>query len=131
MSKGSNSNMQFLIGNGVLAFGVFFVICLFLYLSFRTPRKAGEEDSYGEIYAIELNGNLAGEDISVYVNDSLLYNNVMDGVTRGFKVKRFADESVLMVVKNKTEDMTPMNLDMKGAKLEILKKDNKIVIETR
>ena len=120
--------MQFLVGNGVLAFGVFFVICLFLYLSYRTPKKVGEEDSYGEIYSIELNGNLVGEDLSVYVNDSLLFNDVMDGVTRGFKVKRFADESVLMVVKNNTDDMVPMNLDIEGGNLEVSKKDDKIVI---
>ena len=28
-NKSINSNKQFMIGNGILAFGVFFIVCLF------------------------------------------------------------------------------------------------------
>ena len=36
MDKNSlNTNKQFMIGNGMLAFGVFAVIIIFLYMSFR------------------------------------------------------------------------------------------------
>ena len=123
--------MQFLVGNGMLAFGVFFVICLFLYLSFRTSKKAGDEDSYAEVFAVTLDSSLAGEDISVFINDSLLVNKKMDGMELSFKVKKFAEESVLMVVDNKTESITPLNLNPHGCRVEVLKKENKMVIEER
>lgn len=31
-NKSINSNKQFMIGNGILAFGVFFIVCLFFVL---------------------------------------------------------------------------------------------------
>ena len=42
MSKSIDSNKQFMIGNGLLAFGVFFIVFLFLYLGFRSQRKEGQ-----------------------------------------------------------------------------------------
>ena len=39
MSKSIESNKQFMVGNGLLAFGVFFIVCLFLYLGFRSQKK--------------------------------------------------------------------------------------------
>ena len=39
MSKSIESNKQFMVGNGLLAFGVFFIVCLFLYLGFVSVRK--------------------------------------------------------------------------------------------
>ena len=41
MDKNSlNKNKQFMKGNGMLAFGVFAVIIIFLYMSFRFTRHA-------------------------------------------------------------------------------------------
>ena len=55
MDKNSlNTNKQFMIGNGMLAFGVFAVIIIFLYMSFRFQRKADKVQTYEGVYNIEL-----------------------------------------------------------------------------
>ena len=46
MSKSIDSNKQFMIGNGLLAFGVFFIVFLFLYLGFRSQRKEGQAEAF-------------------------------------------------------------------------------------
>ena len=73
MDKNSlNTNKQFMIGNGMLAFGVFAVIIIFLYMSFRFQRKADKVQTYEGVYNIELTNSFAGDSIAVYLNDSLL-----------------------------------------------------------
>ena len=53
MDKNSlNTNKQFMIGNGMLAFGVFAVIIIFLYMSFRFQRKADKVQTYEGVYNI-------------------------------------------------------------------------------
>lgn len=45
-NKSINSNKQFMIGNGILAFGVFFIVCLFLYLGFRNQSKSNDKEKH-------------------------------------------------------------------------------------
>ena len=53
-NKSINSNKQFMIGNGILAFGVFFIVCLFLYLGFRNQSKSNDkEKTFAGIYTVE------------------------------------------------------------------------------
>ena len=53
--KSINSNKQFMIGNGILAFGVFFIVCLFLYLGFRHQPKSGDKtQTFEGLYAVEI-----------------------------------------------------------------------------
>ena len=40
MAHHLNTNKQFMIGNGILAFGVLAVVIIFLYMSFRFKRNA-------------------------------------------------------------------------------------------
>ena len=62
MDKNSlNTNKQFMIGNGMLAFGVFAVIIIFLYMSFRFQRKADKVQTYEGVYNIELTNSLKPE----------------------------------------------------------------------
>ena len=79
--KSINSNKQFMIGNGILAFGVFFIVCLFLYLGFRYQKKQGPEEgtpvASAEIYTICLEASMSGEDVAVYINDSLLLKRTL------------------------------------------------------
>lgn len=78
MDKNSlNTNKQFMIGNGMLAFGVFAVIIIFLYMSFRFQRKADKVQTYEGVYNIELTNSFAGDSIAVYLNDSLLLDQTM------------------------------------------------------
>ena len=47
MGKNSlNTNKQFMIGNGILAFGVLAVVIIFLYMSFRFKRDANKAVTY-------------------------------------------------------------------------------------
>lgn len=119
-----------MIGNGILAFGVFFIVCLFLYLGFRGQNKqeAGKQ-VFENIYTISLSGNFAGDSISVYINDSLLMNKSMTGAEVKLQVGRFADESALMIVNNLTEEITPFNLNPKGSLVTVDKKNGKIFFE--
>lgn len=66
-NKSINSNKQFMIGNGILAFGVFFIVCLFLYLSFRTPQTADQSKTSADLYTIQVENSFAGDSISVYI----------------------------------------------------------------
>lgn len=117
-----------MVGNGILAFGVFFIVCLFLYLGFRFQKKDGEK-AFQDIYTVCIEKSMAGDSISVYVNDSLLMNQTMSESDMKFQIHRFAEESMLMVVDNHTEEITPFNLNPKGSIVRIQKKNGKIFIE--
>ena len=132
MGKNSlNTNKQFMIGNGMLAFGVFAVIIIFLYMSFRFQRKADKVQTYEGVYNIELANSFAGDSIAVYLNDSLLLDQTMPDATLKLEVKRFAEDNVLMVVDNKTDKTTPFNLNPKGSRVEVKKSGDVIYILER
>lgn len=123
-----NINKQFMVGNGMLAFGVFAVIIIFLYMSFRFQRKADKVQTYEGVYAIELANSFAGDSIAVYLNDSLLLNRTMPDASLKLEVNRFAEENVLMVVDNRTDKTTPFNLNPKGGRVEVEKSGDMIYI---
>ena len=61
MGKNSlNTNKQFMIGNGILAFGVLAVVIIFLYMSFRFKRDANKVVTYEGVYNIEVSKDFAG-----------------------------------------------------------------------
>lgn len=127
-NKSVNSNKQFMIGNGLLAFGVFFVVCFFLYLGFRSSSKK-EQQVFEGIYTVEITSGFAGDSLSVFVNDSLLMNRMMGNTDVTLQLERFAEESVLMIVDNRTENITPFNLSPKGSKVNVSKRNGKVFIE--
>ena len=119
MDKNSlNTNKQFMIGNGMLAFGVFAVIIIFLYMSFRFQRKADKVQTYEGVYNIEL-------------TDSLLLDQTMPDANLKVEIKRFAEDNVLMVVDNKTDKTTPFNLNPEGSRVEVKKSGDVIYILER
>lgn len=132
MGKNSlNTNKQFMIGNGMLAFGVFAVIIIFLYMSFRFQRKADKVQTYEGVYHIELTSGFAGDSIAVYLNDSLLIDRTMPDATLKLEVERFAEDNVLMVVDNKIDKTTPFNLNPKGSRVEVKKSGDMIYMLER
>ena len=132
MGKNSlNTNKQFMVGNGMLAFGVFAVIIIFLYMSFRFQRKADRVQTYEGVYNIELANSFAGDSIAVYINDSLLLSQTMPDATLKLEVTRFAEDNVLMVVDNKTDKTTPFNLNPKGSRVEVKKSGEMVYILER
>lgn len=127
-NKSINSNKQFMIGNGILAFGVFFIACLFLYLSFRTS-KTDKTKVSSDLYTIQIGNSFAGDSISVYVNDSLLLNCTMGSTALTLQVNRFAEENALMIVDNKSDEITPFSLNPKGSIVNVEKENGKIAIK--
>lgn len=127
-NKSINSNKQFMIGNGILAFGVFFIVCLFLYLSFRTS-KTDKTKVSSDLYTIQIGNSFAGDSISVYVNDSLLLNCTMGSTALTLQVNRFAEENALMIVDNKSDEITPFSLNPKGSIVNVEKENEKIAIK--
>lgn len=129
-NKSINSNKQFMIGNGILAFGVFFIVCLFLYLGFRNQSKSNDkEKAFAGIYTVEITDSFTGDSLSIYINDSLLFNSNIGKSSVKFQVKRFAEESTLMVVDNHTDEITPLNLNPEGSQIAVEKKNGKIFIQ--
>ncbi|CCY90932.1 uncharacterized protein BN461_00231 [Bacteroides sp. CAG:1076] len=126
-NKSINSNKQFMIENGILAFGVFFIVCLFLYLSFRAPKT--EQKVSSDLYTIQIGNSLVGDSISVYVNDSLLLNCTMGSTALTLQVNRFAEENALMIVDNQSDEITPFSLNPKGSIINIEKENGKIAIK--
>lgn len=131
-NKSINSNKQFMIGNGILAFGVFFIVCLFLYLGFRNQSKSNDkEKTFAGIYTVEIADSFTGDSLSVYINDSLLFNSNIGDAAVKFQVKRFAEESTLMVVDNHTDEITPFNLNPEGSQIAVEKKTVKSLFRKR
>ena len=132
MDKNSlNTNKQFMIGNGMLAFGVFAVIIIFLYMSFRFQRKADKVQTYEGVYNIELTNSFAGDSIAVYLNDSLLLDQTMPDANLKVEITRFAEDNVLMFVDIKTDKTTPFNLNQEGSRVEVKKSGDVIYILER
>lgn len=107
--------------NIVLVIAVFFVVLIFLYLSFRLQRNPDKIITYEGRYAIEMTSDFHGENLRVFVNDSLLLNQVMPDSSLHLSVDKFAEESVLMIVDNQTDIATLFNLDPKGSKVTVKK----------
>ena len=114
MAHHLNTNKQFMVGNGILAFAVIFVVVIFIYMSLRLQRENQAERHYIETYTISLVKGFAGDSISLFVNDSLIANQVMQEEAFTVEVGRFAEQSALMIVDNKTEIASVFDLSEKG-----------------
>lgn len=127
--KRTNPHKNFMVFNAVLFIAVMVISGIFLYMSYTLKRDANKKVAYEGEYHIEIAGDFAGEDISIYINDSLLTKGIMPDTIVCLDINRFAEEHALMVVDNQTDSATPFNLDKKGSKIKLLKKDNEIIIE--
>ncbi len=85
--------------------------------------------TYEGRYLIEMSSDFRGENLSIYVNDSLLMNATMPDTLVALEVERFAEESALIVVNNATDIMTPFNLAPKGSKVLVKKQNGEVVFE--
>lgn len=119
-NKAIHSNKQFIVGNGLLAFGVFFIVVLFLYLAFRGKKK---ENAYPETFAITLHESITPDSISVLINDSLILRTRIHETTL-LRVQRFSESSMLMIVNNQTQEASSYNLDPLQPKVVVRKGTN-------
>ena len=117
MAHRLNTNKQFMVGNGILAFAVIFVVVIFIYMSMRLQRDKQEQRHFIETYSISLVKGFAGDSVSLYVNDSLILNKTISEEPYTVEVGRFAEQSALLVVDNKTELVSTFDLSVSGAVL--------------
>lgn len=121
--KPHNPNKQFLIGTGVLAFAVICTVVLFTLLSLRMSHKSEQMVHYTDIYQIELEKGFSGDSVSIYLNDSLLLNKKIAMDTIRLQIKRFSESNALLVVDNLTDKVTTFNLEEKGGRIILRKKE--------
>ena len=118
-----------MVFNAVLFIAVLVVCGIFLYMAYTFKRDANKKVTYEGRYHIEVSNDFAGESLSVYVNDSLLWNQAMPDTLVTLDIDRFAEENALLIVDNKTDIATPFNLDKKGSKVVVKKQEGEIVFE--
>lgn len=121
-----NTNKQFMVGNGILAFAVIFVVVIFVYMSMRLQQQKSENRNFIETYTITLTKGFAGDSTSIYLNDSLLMNSTVTTHPLTIEVKRFAEQSALMIVDNATEKLSLFELSEKGGEYRFEKEGGEV-----
>lgn len=126
MAHRLNTNKQFMIGNGILAFAVIFVVVIFVYMSMRLQQKKDGERYFAENYVITLTKGFTGDSISIFINDSLFVNREITEEPFSFETKRFAEQSALMIVDNATEKLSLFELSEKGGNYRFEKEGEEV-----
>lgn len=127
--KRINPHKNFMVFNAVLFIAVMVICGIFLYLSYTLKHNPNKKTVYEGEYHIEITGDFAGEDISIYINDSLLTKGILPDTTLTLDLQRFADEHSLMWVDNKTDGLQIFSLNKKGSKVILRKEKGEVVFE--
>jgi len=118
-----------MVFNAVLFIAVMIVCGIFLYMAYTLKHNPNKKTVYEGEYHIEITGDFAGEDISIYINDSLLTKGILPDTTLTLDLQRFADEHSLMWVDNKTDGLQIFSLNKKGSKVILRKEKGEVVFE--
>lgn len=125
--RAQNSNKQFLIGTAAMAFAVGAVVVIFLLYCTRYAKQ--QTVSFKDLYQIEFTKGFAGDSAIVYLNDSLVWNDIVPTDTTFLRINRFADENTLMVSRSREDAVSIFTIEKKAGRL-ILRKNNGIVSMT-
>lgn len=115
-----------MVGNGILAFAVIFVVVIFVYMSMRLQQKKDEDRNFIETYTISLTKGFAGDSLSILINDSVLVNQRITEEPFQIEVKRFAQQSALMIVDNATDQLSLFELSEKGGSYRFEKENGEV-----
>ena len=127
--KRYNPHQKFMVFNAVLFFAVLIVCGIFLYMAYTFKRDVNKKVTYEGRYHIEVSEDFAKENLRVYINDSLLWDQAMPDTLITINIDRFAEESALIIVNKETDNATPFNLDPKGSKVMVKKQEGEIAFE--
>jgi hypothetical protein len=114
MTHHLNTNKQFMIGNGILAFAVIFVVVIFVYMSLKSDFSKQSERHYAEHYTVSLTKGFAGDSVMVMINDSIIFDGAVAAEPLLIESDRFAQESALLIVEKSTERVSTFDLSEKG-----------------
>lgn len=124
--KHLQTNRQFMIGNSIVFIGVIFVVVLFIYLSLRMQAQKSDHHYYNEVYNIGLVQGFAGHDFTVYMNDSIVFDGTINQEPQRIEVKRFAEETSLLIVNKATEQVVVFELPNDGGTFSFERNDEEI-----
>lgn len=129
MSKSHlNTNKQFMIGNGILAFAVIFVVVIFVYMSLRMSRKEGARQ-FPETYTISIDSSLVGDSIEIFINDSLVFSGEPEKEGKLIRLNRFAENNSMLVVDKSTDIVSAFGIKEEGENITLIRKGNEITRE--
>lgn len=126
MAHRLNTNKQFMIGNGILAFAMIFVVVIFVYMSLRLQRQKDAERNFIEMYTITLTRGFVGDSLSLLINDSVLVNQRITEEPFSIDVRRFAEQSALLIVDNATEELSLFELGERGGTYRFEKENGEV-----
>lgn len=122
-----NTNKQFMMGNGVMAFAVIFVVVLFIYMAMRMQAvKQDGERYYPETYDIVLDRGFKGENVTIYANDSILWEGTIQDEQKNIHFGRFENTTSLMIVDGETEKVSVIELSEKGGTYHLAKDQGEV-----
>lgn len=102
-----------------MAFAVGAIVVIFLLLCTKHP---SQQLRYKELYQIEFAKGFTGDSAIVYLNDSLIWSNIVPSDTTRIRIRRFADENTLMVSRSHEDAVSIFNIGIKAGRL-ILQRD--------
>ena len=121
MTHRLNTNKQFMIGNGILAFAVIFVVVIFVYMSMRLQQQKSQDR-----YTFVLESGFAGDSLSLLINDSLILTTRVAQEPLTVEAQRFAEQSALMLVDHATDALSIIELSEKGGTYTLRKEGNEV-----
>lgn len=115
-----------MIGNGILAFAIIFVVVIFVYMSFRLKRQLDAKRYYTEVYTISLTKGFVGDSLSIHINDSVIVTKRITEEPFTIEVGRFEEQSALMIVDQTTDRLSTFDLSNKGGTVSLVKEEDGI-----
>lgn len=119
--RAQNSNKQFLIGTAAMAFAVMAIVVIFLLLSAPHIDFSKNAKDNKDLYQIEFAKGFIGDSAIVYLNDSLVWNDIVTSDTTFLHIYRFADENTLMVSRSYDDAVSIFNIDKKAGRIILQK----------
>lgn len=126
MTHRLNTNKQFMIGNGILAFAVIFVVVIFVYMSMRLQQQKSQERKFIDHYTFILESGFVGDSLSLLINDSLILCTRVTEEPLTIETQRFAEQSALMLVDHATDGLSVIELGEKGGIYSLRKEENEV-----
>lgn len=127
--RAQNANKQFLVGTASLAFAVIAVVVIFLYLCMPYIKPSMQKERVADLYQIEFTRGFAGDSAIVYLNDSLVWHDIVPSDTTRVRIHRFADENTLMISRSADDAVSIFNVTERAGRL-ILRKSGGIISMT-
>ncbi len=124
--KTARANNTFLLGSLIMIVLVLVIVILFLFFSLKIydKKKAG----YEERYEIVLGNSTLHSPLTIYLNDSLLFSGTpLSPLT--LSVKRFAQESSLLIIDEDSETVSAITLSDRSQTVTLKKEGNRYLKE--